>query len=1147
MSSPHRSICLACVGLAGVLATVAIAEIPQPDDAPQPLSPAESQKHFQLPDGFRIDLIASEPLIADPSCVAWDEHGRMFVTEIHGYNLEGQLDVNELNKTGELDTAVRRIHVGPAMKAKAREGQHGSLKWLRDTDGDGRMDEAITWADDIPAAYGVVAALGGVIVTAEPHIYFFADRDGDGQVDERKILFSGFGHGEMERGINNPVWGPDNWIYAGQGWGGGTITGPNLKQPVQIGRTDFRFKPDGSALEAVSGSNHTFGMSFDDFGNRWLITTSQPARYAAPLEQRYLIRNPHVASPDTTVGASPYGNCFPISEPHPWRRKRGADPRWVKFYGAGEAKPNGNFTSACGQQIYRADLFPEKFFGNHFCCDPQQSMVHRSLISRDGAGLRTRRPDEHADSEFLASSDGWFRPNNLRVGPDGALYIVDMYREIIEDYSAIPRYLQQQYGLLNGDDRGRIWRLAPVDSAPAPLVIGDEVAMVAQLRHPNAWWRETAQRLLIERQAGGQELAAIRELAIDGAAPYQARIAALATLDGLGAPTHAEILAALGSPHPALRVHALRLPFEKTLLGRLLELVASEKDPNVLLQLALILGESDDARAAQALAKLATENSDIRWLENAVLSSIARQPGAFLNALANQQQGASAGLIEQAAGTAVAVGDQSATQALLKLISDSPDATLRLRLIELATKGKLAAPEVLGRAVAAAFTGASDERERLAALRLIAYADEQTRETALARVFATTESPDFQEQAVRALLAEPHDAVAGRLIAELSQATPRLAAAIVEALLGHNPTTKSLLNAEAVTPATFSQLQRYRLLQHDDADLRAAAKILFTATSKPVVGAGDAVFHAALQGKPDRERGATLFATNCAICHRFAGAGNAVGPPLDGEVGRPGESLLADILQPSAEISAGYATYLVKTKSGGSLAGVLAQESATSVTIALAAGVSTTVLRKDLVSIERLELSLMPASLREALKPADLADIIGFLKSRPVPPSLVLFDDDPAFPAALAEGRGSAKLDWTDAASGKTCVTIDGFQRHSRQLPGWNFAIRENPAEGEFRYLRLAMKSRGSKGMMIELAADRSFPPESTPVRTYYAGENSTGWKSNQLAEQAPTEWRTFTIDLWTGNGDFPLTGIALTVMGGKASFDRIELLRGIE
>ncbi|MEC7356900.1 MAG: hypothetical protein VYC09_00525, partial [Verrucomicrobiota bacterium] len=174
------------------------AQIPSPDDAPLPLSPEESKKHFKLTDGFRIDLIASEPLIRDPSCIAWDSKGRLFVTEIHGYNLEGHLDVTELNKTGKLDKSIRRVRVGPELKAEAQKGQTGSLKLLRDLDGDGKMDESIIWADDIPAAYGVITLDQGVIITAAPHIIFFADTDGDNRPDVRRTLFTGFTVGEME-------------------------------------------------------------------------------------------------------------------------------------------------------------------------------------------------------------------------------------------------------------------------------------------------------------------------------------------------------------------------------------------------------------------------------------------------------------------------------------------------------------------------------------------------------------------------------------------------------------------------------------------------------------------------------------------------------------------------------------------------------------------------------------------------------------------------------------------------------------------------------------------------------------------------------------------------------------------------------------
>ena len=1124
--------------------TISAAQIPVPDDAPQPLSPAESKKQFQLPAGFRIDLIASEPLIADPSGIAWDEHGRLFVTEIHGYNLEGHLDITELNRSGKLDTAIRRVRVGAEMKTEARKKQTGSLKLLRDRDGDGRMDEAITWADDIPAAYGVVPARGGVIVTAEPHILFFADRDGDDHPEVREVLFSGFGRGEMERAINNPVWGPDNWIYAGQGWGGGTITGPRLERPVEIGRSDFRFRPDGSAIEAVSGSNHTFGMSFDDSGNRWLITTSQPARYAAPLPRRYLLRNPHVPAPETTIGASGYGDCFPISQPHPWRRKRGADPRWVDFYGAGEAKPNGNFTSACGQEIYRAALFPGRFYGNHFCCDPQQNLVHRSLISREGAGLKTTRPAEHMRSEFLASRDGWFRPTNLRTGPDGALYIVDMYREIIEDYSAIPRYLQQQYGLLNGDDRGRIWRLAPQGSPPAELEMR-EVGRPANLHHANHWWRRTAQRLLVE---GGKFHPEIGALLGDAKAPFQNRIAALYTLSGLGAVTDENLITALSASHPALRIHALRIAESRPqLLPTLLGLIGQEDDPNTLLQLALSLGESDHPDAAAALAKLAADHGDIRWMTDAVLSSIARQPGAFLEAVLENHPEVEIGLLEKAAITASALGDRGAITAVLQAGADQADRAAHLRLIELAANHQLVDPPELKTMINERLldTAATDS-DRLAALRLIGLADRATAAAALGAVLAPTRSPEFQEQAVRAALARPARPVAERLIAELPNTSPRVAASIIEALLGHPETARSLLASGKVPPSGFSDLQRHRLLQHDDRELAASAQTFFSVRPAPVQ-AEDAPFHQALRKDPDLRRGAKLFSTHCATCHQFAGEGKAVGPPLDPEVGRPAESLLADVLYPAAEITAGYATYLLKSRSGASAAGVLASESATSLTVVHAGGASTTWLRQDLASIERLDLSLMPTTLRETLRPAELADVIGYLRSRPAPASLLLFDDDPSFPAALGEGRGTAKLDWSDAYSGKASLTVAGFQRYSRQVPGWSFAVRESPDPGEFRYLRLAIKTGRSHGIMVELAAEQSFPPEDRAVRTYYAGKNSTGWISNQLAEQAPEDWQTFTIDLWEGNGDFTLTGIALTVMGGSASFDRLELLRRLQ
>lgn len=440
--------------LALVLGHVAAtAEIPKPDDAPQPLSPVDSAKCFQLPAGTKVRLLASEPLIREPSGVCWDHRGRCFVTELHGYNVEGQHDLDELNKTGQLDLEVRRIQASEASRKKAEAETYGTVKLLRDTDGDGVMDRAIVWADRLPPCYGLAPANGGLIVACAPHIIFLKDEDGDDRPDVQEVLLTGFGTGPLERGINAPTIGSDGWVYFGRGWQGGEITGPHLRKPVTLPATDFRIRADGSAIEPVSGSTRTMGMAFTEGGERFVCTTTHPGLHVTPIPWHYLTRNPDAAAPVLDSPASEDTRVYPISKPHPWRTKREQHAEYFAFYrkiSLSDAAASGYFTSACGPLVHD---------GYYLVCEPAQNLIHRARIVRDGTRLRLERFPGEERREFLASSDAWFHPVSLSHTPEGHIAICDFYREIIEDYSAIPRHLQQQYGVTRGKDRGRIWIL----------------------------------------------------------------------------------------------------------------------------------------------------------------------------------------------------------------------------------------------------------------------------------------------------------------------------------------------------------------------------------------------------------------------------------------------------------------------------------------------------------------------------------------------------------------------------------------------------------------------------------------------------------------------------------------------------------------
>ena len=403
---------------------------------------------------------------------------------------------------------------------------------------------------------------------------------------------------------------------------------------------------------------------------------------------------------------------------------------------------------------------------------------------------------------------------------------------------------------------------------------------------------------------------------------------------------------------------------------------------------------------------------------------------------------------------------------------------------------------------------------------------------------------DRRLAAVRALGSENDPGIAARMLDAYPAATPPVRRAILGVAFArrdHLPAVVAAMEQRKLSPAALNAVQRTALLDQKNAGLAKRARALF-ATLEPVDDTTLQRFVTALKAKRNPAAGQVTFSQHCATCHRAHGAGFAVGPDLTSEFRRAEETIVRDILAPSAVIVAGHETYTVETTDGRVLSGVLTDESANSLTLTLPGGVRLDVLRKDVRSLKSLDVSLMPESLAVVLKPSDVANVIAWLRQPPT--RRVLFDDSPAFVDLLTKGGGTATVVTGDKHSGSASLRITPLQRHSKRIPGWAFRIRENPGAGEYRYLRLAWKAPKAAGVMVELADNGAWPSSGSPERRYYSGKNTSDWQATRVSEKRPTDWTMVTRDLWKDFGDMTLTGIAPTALGGAVWFDRIELLR---
>ncbi len=957
-----------------------------------PLSPQEAPSAFQIADGYRLELVAAEPLVVDPVAVAFDANQSMYVVEMRGYSEDEALHI-------------------------------GRIRYLRDQDGDGLYETSTIFADGFGWPTAVACYDRGIFVASAPDLLYLKDTNGDGVADEKRVVFSGFGRSNVQGLVNTLQWGPDQRIHGVTSSSGAELRASDGDNALSLRGRDFSFDPRSLQLEAVSGGGQ-HGMSFDDAGNKFVCSNSDHIQQVM-YEDRYWNRNPFTVPPPSRVSIAvdgPQADVFRASPVEPWRlvrtrlRVAGVVPGPVE----GGGRPAGYFTSATGVTIVRGNAFVnDPMFGMAVVADVGSNLVHRKRLKREAILYRAERVDPQ--TEFLRSKDIWFRPVQMANGPDGCLYILDMYREVIEHPASLPPEIKRHLDLTSGRDRGRIYRVSPVGyQRPAPISLEDatNASLVAALQHPNAWHQETAARLLYERQAT-DAVPLLEKVASDHSDTASWR--ALRVLESLGKLTADQLHRALRHPSASTRRHAIALSERyaadsQELRTALLE-CADDEDASVRYQLAFTLGQLPGDRAVlEAFSQLAVRDMKDGYVLAAIQSSLKQDVGGLLircakdprflethsgrdflrglaNQLARQHTDANEAFQGEWAAWQTFVTEHDSAQEtaqnfgflatiLPELVrTESSPWSRAFRQLENGTFWNRVMS--LGRDRVQNVELSADDRQQ--AIALLALDDWQAAEPIFLELLQPAQPPAIQETALAVLQKRTSRDAAQLVVGLWPELSPAMRTRAVDWLSSFTEGQRVLMESmkNGTLPlAEISAGQRNQLAQvlppDEWASLQTSGR---DAVSEAERNAILERYRAALAEEPNIEQGRQQFRKVCSECHRLESTGYEIGPNLVTLQNRGAETILLNVLEPNREVNPQYINYVATTIDGRVASGMIQGETATSITLLRAGNQSDVILRRDLESLRSTSASLMPSGLDQQISPEVMRDLIGYILS----------------------------------------------------------------------------------------------------------------------------------------------------------------------